>query len=216
MSKNFAVLISGCGVYDGAEIGEVMMTLLAISASNNQYTIFAPDKEQMHVVNHYTGEATSETRNVLVEAARIARGKVTPITEYKAEDFDGLMMPGGFGAAKNLSTFATQGAVMEVLPEVEKAVLTTHQIGKPVVALCISPVIIAKLIPGAEVTIGIDEGTAQAIETMGGKHIRVESPAQFHHDAMRNIYTAPCYMLGEVELKDVYAACQGILNKICD
>ncbi len=214
MSKKIAVLISGCGVYDGAEIGEVMMSLLAISASYNTYTVFAPDMEQMHVINHCKEEATEERRNVMVEAARLARGKVTPISEYNAEDFDALMMPGGFGAAKNLSTFATQGPNMEVLPDVVKAVTTTHQLGKPVIALCISPVILAKVIPGAEVTIGTDEGTAQAIETMGGKHVKVDHPSQYHHDATRNLYTAPCYMLGEVELRDVYAACQSIMNEI--
>ncbi len=72
--KKFAVVLSGCGVYDGAEIQEATLSMLAIAKQGCRYEIFAPDTKQHHVINHITGDEMEESRNVLVEAARIARG----------------------------------------------------------------------------------------------------------------------------------------------
>jgi enhancing lycopene biosynthesis protein 2 len=144
--KKIAVVLAGNGVYDGAEIHEATLTLLAIARNGAQYQCFAPDVEQAHVVNHLTGEEMPEKRNVLVEAARIARGNIKPLSEYNAKDFDAIVFPGGFGAAKNLCTFAFDGVDCKVNPDVEKAVRSTVAEEKPVGALCISPVLITKIL----------------------------------------------------------------------
>jgi enhancing lycopene biosynthesis protein 2 len=192
--KKFAVVLSGCGVFDGAEIHEATMTLYAIMKEGGRYEIFAPDIEQHHVVNHITGEEMNEKRNVLIESARIARGKIRPLSEYKADEFDALMYPGGFGVAKNLSNFAFEGANCTVNPEVEKSVLDTVKAGKPIGALCISPAIMAKILEGAEVTIGNDKGTADAIEKMGSTH-KTTTHGEVVVDEGFKLVTTPCYML---------------------
>ncbi len=192
--KKFAVVLSGCGVFDGAEIHEATMTLYAIMKEGGTYEIFAPDIEQHHVINHITGEEMNEKRNVLIESARIARGKIRPLNEYNAEEFDALMYPGGFGVAKNLSTFAFDGPDCTVNPEVEKSVLDTVKAGKPIGALCISPAVMAKILEGAEVTIGNDKGTAEAIEKMGGTH-KTTTHGEVVVDEGFKLVTTPCYML---------------------
>ncbi|MCF6240716.1 MAG: isoprenoid biosynthesis glyoxalase ElbB [Bacteroidales bacterium] len=192
--KKFAVVLSGCGVFDGAEIHEATMTLYAIMKEGGSYEIFAPDIEQHHVVNHITGEEMNEKRNVLIESARIARGKIRPLSEYNADEFDALMYPGGFGVAKNLSNFAFEGANCTVNSEVEKSVLDTVKAGKPIGALCISPAIMAKILEGAEVTIGNDQGTADAIEKMGSVH-KTTTHGEVVVDEGFKLVTTPCYML---------------------
>jgi enhancing lycopene biosynthesis protein 2 len=192
--KNIAVVLSGCGVYDGAEIHESVFTMLAIARNGASYQVFAPDIEQYHVVNHLTGQPVDEKRNVLVEAARIARGDIKPLSEYDPGDFDALMFPGGFGVAKNFSTFAFDGADCTVNPEIEKVILDTNKAGKPIGALCISPVIVAKVLDGAEVTIGTDEGTIEELEKMGAKH-RFTTHGEVVIDHKYKVATTPCYML---------------------
>ncbi|GMT44325.1 MAG: isoprenoid biosynthesis protein ElbB [bacterium] len=192
--KKFAVVLSGCGVYDGAEIHESTMTLLSILEEGAVYQCFAPDIPQYHVVNHLTGEATDESRNVLVESARIARGDIKPLSEFKAAGFDALIFPGGFGAAKNLSTVAFDGADATVNPEVEDSIKQMLALHKPIGALCIAPAVVARVIQGVEVTIGNDPGTVKAIEKMGGKHV-VTTHGQVVHDHKYNVFTTPCYML---------------------
>ncbi len=192
--KKFAVVLSGCGVYDGAEIHEATMTMLAIKEAGADYQCFAPDIPQYHVINHLTGEEMNESRNVLVESARIARGDIKPLSEYRSSDYDALIFPGGFGAAKNLSTVAFDGADAKVNPEVEDAIKQTLAEHKPIGALCISPAVVAKVIQGVEVTIGNDPGTAEAIEKMGSKHV-VSTHGQVVHDHKYNVFTTPCYML---------------------
>ncbi|TFH22716.1 MAG: isoprenoid biosynthesis glyoxalase ElbB, partial [Bacteroidia bacterium] len=144
--KKFAVVLSGCGVFDGAEIHEATLSLLAIAKKGCAYEIFAPDIQQYHVVNHITGDEMEETRNVLVESARIARGKIRDLKQFNPSSFDGLLFPGGFGAAKNLSTWAFEGADASILPEVEVAIRGMVDLKKPVGALCISPVILARVL----------------------------------------------------------------------
>jgi enhancing lycopene biosynthesis protein 2 len=192
--KKIAVVLAGNGVYDGAEIHEATLTLLAIAKNEAKYQCFAPDIEQAHVVNHLTGKVMPEKRNVLVEAARIARGKIKPLSQYKATDFDALIFPGGFGVAKNLCTFAFDGVDCEVNHDVENAVKSTASAGKPIGALCISPVLITKILGDVEVTIGSDPGTIQAINALGGKH-KTTTHGEIIVDKKHKIVTTPCYML---------------------
>ena len=192
--KKFAVVLSGCGVFDGAEIHEATLTMLAIMKNGGTYEIFAPDVEQYHVINHITGEEMLEKRNVLIESARIARGKIKDLKDYEANNFDALIFPGGFGAAKNLCDFAFKGENCAVNPDVEKAILKTAGQNKPIGALCISPVIIAKIFGDVEVTIGEEKGPAEAIEKMGATHIKT-THGEVIIDEKNNLFTTPCYML---------------------
>jgi enhancing lycopene biosynthesis protein 2 len=193
--KKFAVVLSGSGVYDGAEIHEATLTMLAIMKQGGTYQCFAPDIPQHHVINHLTGDEMNETRNVLVESARIARGNIKPLSEFDGENFDALIFPGGFGAAKNLSTVAFKGPDAEINPEVETAVKQMLKLGKPIGALCISPAFVAKIIgDGVEVTIGSDPGTADAIGSMGGIHVNT-THGEVVIDKKHKVFTTPCYML---------------------
>ncbi len=193
-AKKIAVVLSGCGVYDGAEIHEAVMTLYALDLNNCSYQVFAPDIEQHHVVNHLTGDEMDESRNVLIESARIARGNIKPLSEFNIADFDALMFPGGFGVAKNLSSFAFDGPDCQVNNETKEAILATHQAGKPIGALCISPVIIAKVLESVEVTIGQDIETSEAIVKMGGVALKTKQ-REIAVDRKNKIVTNPCYML---------------------
>jgi enhancing lycopene biosynthesis protein 2 len=190
----FAVVLAGCGVYDGAEIHEAVMTLLAISRNGGTYQIFAPNVMQYHVVNHITGDVMKETRNVMVESARIARGKIKALINYNPKDFDALVFPGGFGVAKNLCSYAFDGSEMKIDRVVEKAIKDTHSAGKPIGALCISPVLITKVLGNVKVTIGSDKQTAEHINAMGGVH-RVTKNGEIIIDKKNKLVTSPCYMI---------------------
>ncbi len=196
--KNIAVILSGSGRFDGSEIHEATLTLLALSKNEVNYMCFAPNKNQYHVINHLTEEVSNETRNVLVESARIARGNIRDIKELNAKDFDALVLPGGFGAAKNLSSFAYEGENFRVDTDVERVVKDFHNSKKPIAALCIAPVIISKVL-GAEVTIGNDKETANIIEHVGGKHI-IKDYHEIAIDTKNLIVTNPCYMIAD----DIY------------
>jgi enhancing lycopene biosynthesis protein 2 len=201
--KRIAVILSGCGVYDGSEIHEATLTLLALSKNEADYMCFAPDKQQFHVINHVTGEVSNENRNVLVESARIARGNIKPLSELKAIDFDGIILPGGFGAAKNLSTYAIDGENYTVDPEVEKVIKEFHSALKPIAALCIAPVILAKVL-GGKLTIGNDANTAAIVNKAGAQHVNKE----YHEvavDEKNLLVTNPCYMLAD----SIYKVSQG-------
>ena len=156
--------------------------------------MFAPNVSQHHVVNHLTGDVMKESRNVLVEAARIARGKIKALIEYNPADFDAIVFPGGFGVAKNLCSYAFDGTDMKIDRVVEKAIRDTHSAGKPIGALCISPVLITKVLGKVEVTIGSEKGTAADISAMGGKHV-VTGNGEIVTDRKNLIVTSPCYML---------------------
>lgn len=197
MSKEqpqIAVVLSGCGVYDGTEIHESVLTLLALNHHGATYHCFAPDMDQAHVINHITGDEMDEKRNVLIESARIARGAIQPLSDYKAADFDAIIFPGGFGAAKNLCTLAFEGPECNVNDEVVRAVKETAEASKPIGALCIAPAMMAKILDGANVTIGQDEGTIGAIEAMGGTHTKTLQ-GETVTDAKFKLVTSPCYML---------------------
>jgi len=199
MGKKIGVILSGCGVYDGAEIHESVITLLAIDRLGAEAVICAPDRLQLHVVNHLTSEVEEGAeRNVLVESARIARGAIRDVAEVTADELDALILPGGFGAAKNLCNFAVKGADCDVDPGVSALVRAVHEQGKPVAAVCIAPALIAKVLgdEGPELTIGNDADTAGALETMGAAHVACPV-REFVVDRERKLITSPAYMLAE-------------------
>lgn len=194
--KKVAVILSGCGVFDGSEIHEAVLTLLAIEQNGAQYQCFAPDVEQLHVVNHLSGEvAEDQTRNVLVESARIARGEIKAITELAVDDFDALILPGGFGAAKNLSDFAVNGDQAQVQNDVLTACQAFASAGKAAGYICIAPAMLPLVYgTGVKGTIGSDEGTAQAIDAMGGQHVNCPV-TEFIVDEHHKVVSTPAYML---------------------
>jgi enhancing lycopene biosynthesis protein 2 len=193
-SANVLVILSGCGVFDGAEIHESVITLLHLDKGGARVTIAAPDVPQHHVVNHQTGKESKETRNVMVESARIARGPVKDLASLSGEDFDAIFLPGGFGAAKNLCTFALAGENCTVNDDVARVLRQAHEAGKPIGLICISPTIGARLFPGASLTIGTDAKTAAAMQKMGARHEnrRVD---QVCIDEGNRIVSTPAYML---------------------
>jgi enhancing lycopene biosynthesis protein 2 len=211
--KKIAVLLSGCGVYDGSEIHEAVLTLLSLDEQGIAYQVFAPDKNQYHVINHLTGTEMPENRNVLIESARIARGQAKPLNQYKAAEFDGMIIPGGFGAAKNLSTWAFQGPDAEIDSEVKRAIRETVAAEKPLAALCIAPTAVAKALEGAdyhaELTVGCDEDPSsyeiaaigEALEKTGAKAVK-KTVREIHTDKKLKIITAPCYMM-EAGISDI-------------
>jgi len=192
--KNFAVILSGCGHQDGAEIHEATLTLWAIHKNRADFQCYAPDIKQHHVLNHITGQEMSEKRNVLVESARIARGKIAALATFTPDSADGLVIPGGFGAAKNLSSYAFDGAQCTVHPGVAAAIKTMRAAGKPIGALCIAPVILAKVLGNVIVTIGQDQGTADNLADMGARH-QPTMQGEIAIDREQKIVTTPCYML---------------------
>jgi enhancing lycopene biosynthesis protein 2 len=199
MAKKIGVVLSGCGVYDGAEIHEAVLTLLALDGRGAEAVICAPDAPQMHVVNHFSGQVEEgASRNVLVESARIARGAIRDVATVRADDLDGLVLPGGFGAAKNLCDFAVKGAECAVHPAVARLVRDVHAQGKPVGAVCIAPALVAKVL-GRErprLTIGTDEATAKSLEAMGATHVACAA-TELAVDRERKLVSTPAYMLGQ-------------------
>ena len=209
--KKVAVILSGCGVYDGAEIHESVITLLRLDQRGANVQCFAPNIVQLHVINHLTGEEMPESRNVLVESARIARGEIKDIREAKVEDFDALIVPGGFGAAKNLSNFATDGTACTVQADVLALAEAFAEAGKPIGLMCISPAIAAKIYgPGVTCTIGKDEATAAAVTKMGAIHEECEV-TEIVEDKARKLVSTPAYMLAQ----SISEAASGI-NKMID
>ncbi len=192
--KKIAVILAGNGVFDGAEIHEATLTLYSIIKNGATYEIFAPNINQHHVVNHITGEEMPETRNVMIEAARIARGKINDLANFSAADFDALIFPGGFGVAKNLCSFAFDGTNCKVNSDAEKAIRSMVEHGKPIGALCISPVLLAKILNNVELTIGQDKNTADAVKKMRAVH-KETTHGEIVIDDKNKIVTTPCYML---------------------
>lgn len=210
------VLLSGCGVYDGSEIHEAVLVMLALDRAGAEIFCMAPDVQQQDVVNHVTGKPMDETRNVLIESARIARGKITDIAAVTAADMDGLIIPGGFGAAKNLSDFATQGQAATVHLQVQRLLNELVSAGKPMGAVCIAPATLTCALAekSPEVTIGNDLGTAQAIEAMGGQHQEC-SVDMIHVDVKNKVVSTPAYMLGP-GIKDVAVGIEKLVNQVLE
>lgn len=193
-NKKIAIILSGCGHRDGSEIHEATLTLWAMHKNGAEYQCFAPNVTQHHVLNHLTGEEMPEQRNVLIEAARIARGRIKDLAQFNAADFDGLVIPGGVGAAKNLCTYAFDGPDCAINPDTARAIKAMHAAGKPIGALCIAPVILAKVLGGVTVTAGQDSETAANIAKMGGIHAPTLH-GEIVIDRANKIVTTPCYML---------------------
>lgn len=193
--KQVAVILAGCGVYDGAEIYESVLTLLHLDRAGAEYQCFAPDVDQMHVINHLTGEEMAQTRNVLTEAARIVRGEIKSIEALDPSAFDALIVPGGFGAAKNLSDFAARGSEMAILPAVQTALKGFASAHKPTGYLCIAPAMIPAVYGnGVTCTIGNDAEAATAIEKMGGQHQNCDVD-DVVIDEQHKVVSTPAYML---------------------
>ena len=208
------VLLSGCGVMDGSEIHEAVITMLAIDKSGMSYTCIAPDKEQSQVINHITNKPLNEKRNMLVESARIARGNIQDIKTVSPKDIDAVIIPGGYGAACNLSSFAYDGVNAKVMPEVEGFLLEAHRLKKPIGAICIAPNIIAKILGNkkVELTIGNDTETANKLEQMGAKHLNKEA-SEVVIDNKNLIVTTPAYMLAK-SLKEVEAGINSLVKAV--
>ncbi len=192
--KNIAVILSGSGNQDGSEIHEATLTLWAIHKNGAEYQCYAPDIPQHHVLNHITGKEMDESRNVLIESARIARGNIKNLMEFDQAEHDALVIPGGLGAAKNLSSFALDGTNCEINTDVERAVLQMVQAHKPIGALCIAPVILAKVIDDALITVGQSSEVIEKISAMGAHH-ETTMQGEVVVDSARKLVTTPCYML---------------------
>jgi enhancing lycopene biosynthesis protein 2 len=215
--KKIGVLLAGCGVKDGSEIHEATLTLYFLDKQGAEAVCMAPDKNQLDVINHVEGVALAETRNVLVEAARIARGNIVDVKTVKADDLDAVVIPGGFGSAKNLCTFATEGTNCRVDEDVAKLLREMHRQKKPIGALCIAPAVVARLFGSEiapEITIGTDPGTASAMEKMGAKHKNAQVN-EIVVDSKNKIVTTPCYMLAQ-SIKDVGEGAEKLVAKILE
>ena len=214
--KKIAVILSGCGNRDGSELQETLSLLLAIDRHNMQYQCFAPciDFDVVSYLDN-SGE-TGEVRDLYAEAARIARGEIMPLSEYIAEDYDALALPGGMGAARNLSTYAFDGAEMTVLPEVEKAILDTHKAGKPVVAMCIAPMVLAKVLGpfGVKLTLGSVCG-ASKVATQLGALCEVCGPTDICVDERNRVITTPAYMVG-THISQIFDGAENMVARLAD
>ena len=208
--KKVAVILAGCGTMDGSEINETVTLLLALDQHNIAYQAFAPDAYQAEVCNHTTGKRETEKRNMMVEAARIVRGNILPLNEFNADDFDALLFPGGNGAAKNIFTYAYDGINFKVNKDVEKAIKDIHAQGKPIGAMCIAPLMVAKVLGNINVTMGSGQcRQAKELAMIGCRHTET-SNGEVAIDKENKVFSTPCFMLNAT-LKDVY---QGAWNLV--
>lgn len=215
--KKIAVILCGSGYKDGSEIRESVAVLWALSQEGAEAHCFALDEPQADVVNCLTGQtAAGEKRNQLVEAARIARGQVQPLSKLRAAGFDGLAIPGGFGAAKNLCTFATQGSGGIVNPEVQRVLQEFHAAGKPIGAVCIAPALVALAFPkqGFELTLGAKGEASAELEKLGHRHVE-KKPNEWHCDRKHRIVTTPAYMYDGAPLREIFAGVHGLVKEVC-
>lgn len=214
--KRIAFILSGCGVYDGTEIHEACAALLALHREGAQVVACAPSGPQMHVVDHLRGEPVADAaRDILTESARLVRGVIRPLAEVLPGEIDGVLLPGGFGAAKNLCSFATDGAACRVHPEVEAFLLAARALGKPIAAMCIAPVILARVFGKGghpSVTIGRDAATAALVTAMGARHVDCDSSGVVV-DEEAKLVTTPAYM-GTEEIGVVFDSAAAAVKKL--
>lgn len=213
-----AVILAGCGRADGSEIHESVSVLVHLSRLGAAYRCFAPDAPQADVVNHATGKATGESRNCMVEAARISRGEISALSALRPDGFDALFLPGGFGAAKNLCTWAADGPKARVIPDVERAIRAFHGAGKPIGLCCIAPVMAALVLgksrggPGVRITLGNDAGAAKGVESLGAEH-RVTGVLEACADESRLVVTTAAYMYGDANPYEVFAGIGAMVER---
>jgi enhancing lycopene biosynthesis protein 2 len=222
--KNILVVLSGSGVYDGSEIHEAVFSLLAIDRRKGKITCTAPNKNQFHVINHISGEPMEETRNVMIEAARIARGEIFDISTVNMKDFDAIVIPGGFGAAKNLSQWAINGPSGEIDTDVKNLIQSAVKLGKPIAAMCMGPTVVAKALEGTSVsatlTVGSDEadspydikGISDGMESIGA-HPVMKTVHQIAVDTENKIITAPCYMMN-ASITEIHENIEDLIDKL--
>jgi len=204
--KKVAVLLAGCGVFDGSEIHEAVFSLLSIEKAGASYQCFAPDKDQFHVIDHLSGDPVEEKRNVLVESARIARGNIKPLAQLSADDFDALLIPGGFGAAKNLNQWAIKGPEGELDPEVQQAIVQFYEAKKALGGLCMGPTVLAQALsgvaPGVTLTVGSTQepspyeiaAIGAGMQSLGANSVE-KTVREVAVDTEHKVVTAPCYMM---------------------
>ena len=211
MSK-IGVVLSGCGVNDGSEIHESVITMLELDRAGAEMVLMAPNIDQLHVINHATGEEMDDSRNVLIESARISRGNIEDIAGVTSENLDALIFPGGFGVAKNLSDYAMAGMECSINPDVLRLSREVHNDGKPIGVICIAPAIMAKILAGdTELTIGFDEKTASDIDAMGAKHVLCPVD-EIVVDKEKKVVSTPAYM----EAQSIKQAASGIEKLVAE
>lgn len=219
--RTVALVLSGCGVNDGSEITEAAGLIIALSQAGYALRFYAPDRPQFDVVDHTHGRPTGERRNVLVESARIARGRIEPLSALKLEDADAVVLPGGFGAAKNLCDFAAQGPAAQLAPDVRQSLLPYLQAKKPLVALCAAPLVLALLaqdagVKGAKVTFGnISEGAdlIRSLKPWGQSHVEA-AVDQACVDERNRFVSVPAYMYSAATPTEVFSACQAAVTAL--
>lgn len=212
--KKVAVILSGCGHLDGAEIRESVLSLLALDKLGTEVFIYAQDNEQHHVVNHLKGEESSGSRNIIEEAGRIARGKIEPLDKLNVSNFDALVIPGGFGVAKNLSTFAIDGKDFKVSLKFEAIIKEFNESKKPIAAICIAPVVIAKVLgnKGPTLTIGNSDDVAGVIEELGGIHQNCAAN-EICIDKNLKVVTTPAYMFDDARISDINSGIESCISE---
>ena len=208
--KSIALILSGCGNRDGSELQETLSLMLAIDRRGWRYQCFAPDG-QFSVVNHADGREDG-TRSIYDESARIARGDIKPLAQFNPEHFDALALPGGMGAARNLSTFAFDGPNMTVRPDVEKAILDTFQLHKPVLAMCIAPMVLAKVLgpKGVTLTLGQPCPAADVAKQLGA-NVQNCTPTEVCKDEKNKVYTTPAYMVA-TRISEIFEGADNLIR----
>lgn len=218
-NKKAAVVLAGCGAMDGAEISEAVLALYALSCNGVEYKGFAPNIEQYHVVNHAQGAVSEgESRNVMVEAARITRGDITPLEELNIEEFDMVIFAGGFGGAKNLSTFAFEGKDMSVEPSVRRAMEQAYESGKPIGAMCIMPVVVAAVLSGKGVVVstGGDADTGNLLAANFGAVVENCPKDGITIDSKNRVVTTPAFMYGDNSLMEIGQGADKMVKALID
>ncbi len=208
-----AVILAGCGVKDGSEIHEATLTLFFLDQLGFHVDCFAPNRNQHHVIDHLNEEEMPKsTRNILLESARIARGKVSAIENCNVKDYDAIIYPGGFGSAKNLCNYAIKGSEFDVFPDISRIILSAHKLKLIQGFICIAPVMAAKLIPNVKLTVGNSGDTANHIEDLGAIH-QPCSVSSTVYDDVNNVVSTPAYMVGP-SIKDIGAGIQQLCETI--
>lgn len=220
-APKFAIILSGCGVFDGSEIHEATAAMLAVDEAGCSYQCFAPNTWQAKTIDHFTGHATAiagddDNRNVLAESARIARGNIKNLSEFRAQDFDAVIFPGGFGAAMNWSNFASKGSACDVNEEIKRVIEESYEQGIVIGAMCIAPTVIAKVLGKhkIKVTIGNDQAVAEGIKKMGAEHENREA-SDVCVDEEHKIATTPCYMTAK-SIKEVFRAGRNLVDEMLE